>query len=1199
MTKIIQMGRRERLSYAKIPEVMEIPDLVEIQKKSYRNFLQKDSLPKERRKRGLQGILEDVFPIVDFSERMVLEFAGYSVDEPKQSRAVCSEKDLTYSVPLRMKIRLVNRETQEVKEQEIFMGELPLMTEQGTFLINGAERVIVSQLQKSPGVSYSLESKAVGEEIYLAKITPSRGAWLEFEIDSNDVLAVRIDRKRKFLSTAFIRALGYSTNREILSLFSDLEKVNPQEVINKKTGEIEFQFDYPKIKGRTVFEEVIDCQTGEVILEANQKIESDSIKKLKNADVESLVLTKGSEGSPIIKNTLERDNLNSTGEARIAIYRRLRPSDPATLENANSLFRNLFFDSKRYDLSEVGRYKLNQKLNLNIPLSERTLRPEDVIETIRYLLKLREGKGSFDDIDHLGNRRIRSVGELLESQFRVGLGRMKRIAQERMAIQDIDAVTPQTVINIKPIMGAINEFFGGNPLSQFMDQTNPLAELTHKRRLSALGPEGLTRERAGYEVRDVHPTHYGRICPIETPEGPNIGLIVSLSTYAKVNDLGFIETPYRKIDKNVVTDRVEYLTAGKEDKFIIAQANAPLDKKGKFSREEVRARFQGDFLMVKSSEPNYMDVSPKQLVSISTALIPFLEHDDANRALMGSNMQRQAVPLVSPKAPLVGTGMEHKVARDSGAVVVARRSGIVEEVSSEKIVIRANDKKYKLDNIVDLSTKKPFKGLFLEGRTLLNKKTGEVIEEEESLGIDVYKLLKFKRSNQDTAINQKPLVRKGDKVSAGESIADGPATEKGELALGRDVLVAFMPWEGYNFEDAILISEKLVKESLFTSIHIQKYETSARDTRFGKEEITRDIPNISEEALKDLDEEGIIRLGAEVKAGDILVGKVTPKGEVSLSAEEKLLRSIFGEKAREVRDTSLRMPNGSKAKVIDIKVFDREKGNRKRGDVLPPGVNKLVKVFIAQKRKITVGDKMAGRHGNKGVVARVLPEEDMPFLSDGTPVEIALNPLSVPSRMNLGQILETHLGWAAYTLNRHVDTPVFDGAREEEIREMLKEAGLPLNGQTVLYDGRTGEPFDEKVTVGYIYMMKLSHLVEDKIHARSIGPYSLVTQQPLGGKAQFGGQRFGEMEVWAMEAYGAAHALQELLTVKSDDVSGRTKIYEAIVKGENPQAPGVPESFNVLVKELQSLGLDVELITGEGKQMDPNVLYENLEERKK
>ncbi|WP_066640585.1 DNA-directed RNA polymerase subunit beta [Desulfolucanica intricata] len=1090
-----KLGTRTRWNFGKLREVMDLPNLIEVQRNSYAWFLED----------GLREVFHDISPIQDFTGNLVLEFLDYTLGEPKYSVEECKERDVTYAAPLRVKVRLINKETGEVKEQEVFMGDFPLMTEKGTFIINGAERVIVSQLVRSPGVYFAEHIDPSGKKLYGATIIPNRGAWLEFESDVNDQIFVRIDRTRKIPATVLIRALGYGSDSLILDLF---------------------------------------------------------------------------DGDKNIQETLSRDNTDSEEEALVEIYKRLRPGEPPTVESARSLLTTLFFDPRRYDLANVGRYKLHKKLKNGvlyrypeelsgqtvwddllkeeIPVERefiRELTPKDIIDTVRYLLRLIQGEGNVDDIDHLGNRRLRSVGELLQNQFRIGLSRMERVVRERMTIQDVDVITPQVLINIRPVVASIKEFFGSSQLSQFMDQTNPLAELTHKRRLSALGPGGLSRERAGFEVRDVHHSHYGRMCPIETPEGPNIGLIGSLSTYARINPFGFIETPYRRVDKEQkkVVNEIVYLTADEEDQYVVAQANAALDENGYFLEDMVNARHGHETIMVPSDKIDFMDVSPKQVFSIATALIPFLEHDDANRALMGANMQRQAVPLLKAQAPYVGTGVEYKAAKDSGVVPLAKNSGIVEKVTANEILIRTD-----------------------------------------SGSVDCYKLLKYTRSNQGTCINQTPIVNKGQRVEAGDIIADGPATDKGELALGRNILVAFMTWEGYNYEDAILISEKAVKEDFFTSIHIEEYECDARDTKLGPEEITRDIPNVGEDILKDLDERGIIRVGAEVRPGDILVGKVTPKGETELTAEERLLRAIFGEKAREVRDTSLRVPHGEAGMIVDVKVFSRD-----NGDELPPGVNHLVRVYIAQKRKISVGDKMAGRHGNKGVVARILPEEDMPFLPDGTPIEIVLNPLGVPSRMNIGQVLETHLGWAAKTLGYHVATPVFNGASEEDILELLREAKLPDSAKMTLYDGRTGEPFDNPVTVGYVYMLKLHHLVDDKIHARSTGPYSLVTQQPLGGKAQFGGQRFGEMEVWALEAYGAAYTLQEILTVKSDDVVGRVKTYEAIVKGENVPEPGVPESFKVLIKELQSLGLDVKVLSEDDQEIEIKEFEEDITETAK
>ena len=1042
-----------------------MPNLIEVQRNSYKLFLEE----------GLKETFSEVSPIQDFTGNLVLEFVDYSLGEPKYDVDECKERDATYAAPLRLKVRLINKETGEVKEQEVFMGDFPIMTTKGTFIINGAERVIVSQLVRSPGVYYAETIDQTGKKLYGATIIPNRGAWLEFETDANDNLFVRIDRTRKLPATVLLRALGYASNGQILELFDNDER---------------------------------------------------------------------------IRMTLERDHTETEGEALVEIYKRLRPGDPPTVENARTLLNSLFFDPKRYDFAKVGRYKVNKKLGLDIDPTKKVITHEDIIETVRYLLNLIKGVEGYssDDIDHLGNRRIRCVGELLQNQFRIGLTRMERVIRERMTIQDSENVTPQGLINIRPVVAAIKEFFGSSQLSQFLDQINPLSELTHKRRLSALGPGGLSRERAGFEVRDVHPSHYGRMCPIETPEGPNIGLINSLSTYAKINEYGFIESPYRKVDKEtgIVTEEIEYLTADVEDKFVVAQANSPLDENGRFAEKKVNARYGHANIVVDSEKVDYMDVSPKQVVSIATALIPFLEHDDANRALMGANMQRQAVPLLRTDAPFVGTGMEYRAAYDSGVMVIAENGGTVEYVSAREIVIRRAD-----------------------GHK------------------DRYKLTKFERSNQGSCINQKPLVKKGQVVEAGAILADGPSTDHGELALGRNVLIAFMNWEGYNYEDAVLLSEKLVREDYYTSIHIEEYECDARDTKLGPEEITRDIPNVGEEVLKNLDERGIIRVGAEVRPGDILVGKVTPKGETELTAEERLLRAIFGEKAREVRDTSLRVPHGEAGIIVDVKIFSSE-----NGDDLSPGVNQVVRCYIAQKRKISQGDKMAGRHGNKGVVSRVLPECDMPFLEDGTPVEIVLNPLGVPSRMNIGQVMEVHLGMAAKALGIRLATPVFDGASEQDILDMLQKANeasdmeYPKTGKFVVRDGRTGLPFDNPVTVGYMYYLKLAHLVDDKIHARSTGPYSLVTQQPLGGKAQFGGQRFGEMEVWALEAYGAAYTLQEILTVKSDDIVGRVKTYEAIVKGENVPEPGVPESFKVLIKELQSLCLDIKILNENDEEIE-------------
>ncbi len=1098
--RVTRRGKRNRVSFAKIADVLELPNLVEIQRDSFKWFLRD----------GIREVFQEISPIKDFTGNLELHFAvgrrrsrgsqeddhgdlslefdGYRLEQLKYSVDECRERDYNYGAALKVQVRLVIKETGEVKEQEVFMGDFPLMTEQGTFVINGAERVVVSQLVRSPGVYYSLSPDTNGNMLPAATVIPHRGAWLEFEVDANGVIFVRIDRTRKLPVTVLLRALGFATDEEILKLY-DRDKA--------------------------------------------------------------------------VQATLDKDDTKTTEEALLGIYRRLRPGDPPTIESARTLLNTLFFDPRRYDLGRVGRYKLSKKLGFKVEEDTgpqgRVLRAKDIAEIVRYLVTLYNGQGKPDDIDHLGNRRVRSVGELLQNQFRIGMLRMERVIRERMTIQDAGAITPQVLINIRPVVAAIKEFFGSSQLSQFMDQTNPLAELTHKRRLSALGPGGLSRERAGFEVRDVHTSHYGRMCPIETPEGPNIGLISSLATYARVNPYGFIETPYRRVRDGRVTRSIEYLTADDEEKYTIAQANAKINQDAKLTESRVTARHGSLIVLVPPDKVDYMDVSPKQIVSVATALIPFLEHDDANRALMGSNMQRQAVPLLRTESPLVGTGMESRGAVDSGAVVIAREAGEVLSVAGDEIVIKADRGKER-----------------------------------------TYRLVKFQRSNQGTCINQRPIVQVGEQVNAGDVIADGPCTDQGELALGHNILVAFMPWEGYNYEDAILISERLVQKDLFTSIHIEEYEVEARDTKLGPEEITRDIPNVGEEALRDLDERGIIRIGAEVRGGDILVGKVTPKGETELTAEERLLRAIFGEKAREVRDTSLKVPHGEKGKVVAVKVFSRE-----AGDELSPGVHQLVRVYVAQKRKITVGDKMAGRHGNKGVISKILPHEDMPYLPDGTPVDIILNPLGVPSRMNVGQVLETHLGWAASLLGFYAETPVFDGPREDEIRDLLRKAartpdgtqvGVNETGKTRLYDGRTGEQFAQEVTVGQIYMMKLLHLVEDKIHARSTGPYSLITQQPLGGKAQFGGQRFGEMEVWALEAYGAAHTLQELLTVKSDDVLGRVKTYEAIVKGENIQEPGVPESFKVLVKELQSLCLDVKVLSADQKEIELKEIEEDIAE---
>jgi DNA-directed RNA polymerase subunit beta len=1408
---------RERIDFSKIKTTVPIPNLIEIQKKSYERFLQMNRLPSEREDAGLQSVFKSVFPISDFRENSSLEFIEYSIGNweckcgklqglhhlrkpcsncgatliadpygdhevlcPRCGKAnqargdvcdicgntvglklkydvdECQERGMTFAVPLKVTIRLVvwNKDPEtgvktirDIKEQEVYFGDIPLMTENGTFIINGTERVIVSQLHRSPGAFFHSEDKT----LYVAQIIPYRGSWVEFEYDTKNLLYVRIDRKRKFLATVFLRALGLRGADEIIRAFYTVDRLhirngtiywavsdslvglraakdivvpgenftvqqgkkitkNAVEALKKANVEA-VEISDAELEGAFAAADVVDPSTGEVILEANEALEPRviSMAQEKNVDRIEIFFPERDEVGTIIGSTLKKDPIHTHEEALIEIYRRLRPGDPPTLDSSRSLFENMFFNPQKYDFSRVGRLKLNTKLGLNTPLDEKILHPQDFYEVIKYLLKLRKNPANVDDIDHLGNRRVRSVGELLENQFRIGLVRMERAIKEKMSVyQEMATAMPHDLINAKPVMAAIREFFGSSQLSQFMDQTNPLSEITHKRRLSALGPGGLSRERAGFEVRDVHPTHYGRICPIETPEGPNIGLISSLSCYARINEFGFIESPYRKVKDGRVTDYVIvtnaggtkykagdiveademvneegrskkkgveiepysfYLSAWEEDQYIIAQANATVDDDGNLMQDRVNARQAGDFILAPKANIQFIDVSPKQLVSVAASLIPFLENDDANRALMGSNMQRQAVPLLRARSPFVGTGMEYITARDSGAVIVARRSGTIDYVDSQRIVVR------------------------VESET----------EDGKEMGADIYPMTKFKRSNQNTCITQKPIVRVGQKVHKGQVMGDGPCTELGELALGRNVLVAFMPWRGYNFEDAILVSERMVKDDYYTSIHIEEFEIESRDTKLGPEEITRDIPNVSEGFLKDLDESGIIRIGANVKPGDILVGKVTPKGETQLTPEEKLLRAIFGEKAGDVRDASLICPPGIEGIIVGVKIFSRkgiEKDDRakaieqdeldmmeknlqdeirilheeikkrvimmlkgqqlrsdlfdeygrerllkkgtdltqeilqempyetmvrlkiatddsrledelrnleerterqvevirnlfeekkekiRRGDELPPGVIKLVKVYVAMKRKLSVGDKMAGRHGNKGVIARILPEEDMPHLPDGTPVEIVLNPLGVPSRMNVGQILETHLGWAAHALGLYFATPVFDGATEQEIKNWLDRAGLPKGGKTQLFDGMTGDKFEQDTTVGYIYMLKLSHLVDDKIHARSIGPYSLITQQPLGGKAQFGGQRFGEMEVWALEAYGSAHILQELLTAKSDDVTGRAKIYEAIVKGDASFTAGLPESFNVLIRELQSLCLDVELMKTKKKPVD-------------
>ena len=1361
--------RRIRKDFSNVERVIDIPPLIEIQQRSFAQFLQAEVPFDQRSDLGLQGVFKSVFPIKGFNQTASLEFVHYQLDKPKYDEQECRNRGMTFAAPMRVMVRLVVWDVDEatgaqsirdVKEQEVYFGEVPLMTEFGTFIINGTERVIVSQLHRSPGVFFEHDkgkTHSSGKLLYSARVIPYRGAWLDFEFDAKDIVYVRIDRRRKIAATALLRALGYSTE-ELLGFFYKHETVTvlarnrfekdvvpevlryqraSKDVKHPKSGEtvvkkgkrysrsvveelakikgMRIPVDAEEIVGRVAATDVVDPATGEVVLGCNEVLTEKALEEILDRKVEEikLLFIDDLNVGPYLRNTLVVDKVTTPEEAKLEIYKRLRPGDPATPEASAALFDNLFFNPERYDLSKVGRLKMNYKFGFDVPLEVGTLRKEDILEAVRYLIKLKDGEPGFeiDDIDHLGNRRVRSVGELLENQYRVGLVRMERAIRERMSLQDVETLMPHDLINSKPVSAVIKEFFGSSQLSQFMDQTNPLSEVTHKRRLSALGPGGLTRERAGFEVRDVHPTHYGRICPIETPEGPNIGLIASLSVYGRVNDYGFIETPYREVSGGRVTDAVRYCTALEEGDHAIAQANVEIDKRGMLLTDTVQCRKHNEFVMAPREDVKLMDVSPQQLVSIAAALIPFLEHDDANRALMGSNMQRQAVPLLRTQAPIIGTGVEPMVARDSGVTVVARRDGIVTEVDANRIVVRA-----------DKSERKKF-----------------------SSEVDIYNLIKYRRSNQSTCLTQKPIIKKGDKVRAGDVIADGPATEEGELALGQNVMVAFMPWGGYNFEDSILISERVVKDDAFTSIHIEEFECQACDTKLGKEDITRDIPNVGEEALMDLDESGIVRIGAEVKSGDVLVGKVTPKGETQPSPEERLLRAIFGDKAGDVKDTSLRVPPGVGGVVIGAQVFSREgvelddrakeiqdeekgkigndleveiKGIRDtaakrikhllvgrtstsrvmdaedekvllakgkvitdaalgqipfskwseisveggedveseladvfesveeqedmvrmmydqkisrltKGDELPPGVIKMVKVYVAIKRKLSVGDKMAGRHGNKGVISRILPEEDMPYMEDGRPVDVVLNPLGVPSRMNVGQILEVHMGWAAKAIGEKLQayleknysrddlvraikkvyhsqamdeflekatevqvremasklrsgitlcTPVFDGASEAEVKEMLREADLPLSGQTTLFDGRTGASFDQPVTVGLMYILKLHHLVDEKIHARSIGPYSLVTQQPLGGKAQFGGQRLGEMEVWALEAYGAAYSLQEFLTVKSDDVAGRTRMYEAIVKGEKVLEPGLPESFNVLIKELQALCLDVDLM---------------------
>jgi len=1146
------------VNFGKIKTKLDLPNLIEVQLESYDWFLQPDAAKKKSQ--GLQAVFEEIFPIESPHEDVVLEFIDYEIGTPKYSELESKERDVTYAAPLKATIRLIRKDSMEVREQTVYMGDIPLMTPRGTFIINGAERVVVNQLHRSPGIFFFYEE---AERSYNYRVIPDRGSWLEFEMDPKGYIIARIDRKKKFPVALLIKALGYETDEEVVKLFYDT-----------KTVRLRSDEDFEFLSGKRVARTVASKKSGEVIVEVGERIGIDIIDRLREENVHEVAIIEfpNNKEDSFLSTTLEvekefiKKNLRigpdqqykNSELALLAIHSIMRPGEPTNLDNARVELDRLFFNPKTYSLGAVGRYKISSKFGLN-DYETQTLKNEDIIYSLKYFLYLiaeadgyeiddpdprAKTKKRFiptvvDDIDHLGNRRVRSVGELIMNQIKVGFQRMERVIKERMTIQDLDVITPQALISIKPITAVINEFFGSSQLSQFMDQTNPLAELTHKRRLNALGPGGLSRERAGFEVRDVHPSHYGRMCPIETPEGPNIGLIVSLSTYAKINSYGFLETPYRYVENGKVTDQIEFLTANREDLYFIAQANAELDEKGNFVKSLIPCRNRGNFPYKRPKEIQYMDVSPSQIFSISTCLIPFLEHNDANRALMGSNMQRQAVPLMIEEAPYIGTGMGAKAAYDSGVMIIADRAGEVESVDANEIKLKTS--------------------------------SGESVS---------HALMKFKRTNQGTCFNQRPLVRKGQKIKKGDVLADGPATDNGRLALGKNILVAFMPWMGYNFEDAILISEKLVEEDTYTSIHIEQFEVEARETKLGREVITRDIPNLSEKAFRDLDQDGIVRKGAFVQPDDILVGKVTPKGEQDLTPEYKLLHSIFGEKAREVRDTSLRVPNGVEGIIVDVKRFSRE-----NGDELAPGVEELVKVYIADKRKISVGDKMAGRHGNKGVISKIVPIYDMPYLPDGTPIDIVLNPLSVPSRMNLGQLLETELGWAAHELNIIFDSPIFDGAKEVDIREYLKKAGLPESSKSVLYDGRTGIPFEQEVMVGYIYMMKLAHMVDDKIHARSTGPYSLVTQQPLGGKAQFGGQRLGEMEVWALEAYGAAYTLQELLTVKSDDMLGRARIYEAIVKGINTAAPGIPESFNVLIQELRGLALDVRIYDENGKEI--------------
>ena len=1169
--KEIKHEKCSRKTFAKIGDSIEMPNLIKVQKDSYDWFVEE----------GLGEILRDISPIVDYSGNLILEFLDYYMeDKTKYTVEEAKERDATYSTRLHVKVRLINRETGEIKEQEIYLGDFPLMTDSGTFIINGAERVVVSQLVRSPGCYYDSAYDKTGKKIYTSTVMPLRGAWIEYETDANDVFWARVDRTRKIPVTSLLRAIGIITDEQIRELFGEEAKIeasiqkdpiktqdealieiykklrpgelptvdaarnlfnglffDPRRYDLAKVGRYKFNKKLSlasRIEGKVAFEDIVDPETGEVLVEKDNVISEETAENIQNS------------GINVVDVKVDDKKVRIIGNGTVNIHKYLPNVDVSDLhikEYVNyEVLKSIVETTEEDKLHDTIKERMDE-------LVPKHITTEDIIASISYLLNLDHGLGVIDDIDHLGNRRIRCVGELLQNQFRIGLTRLERVVRERMTIQDLDVVTPQTLINTKPISSSIREFFGSSQLSQFMDQTNPLSELTHKRRISALGPGGLSRERAGFEVRDIHYTHYGRLCPIESPEGPNVGLISALSSFATINEYGFIETPYRKVDHKTgkVTDEVIYMPADEEDKYIIAQASEPLDEEGKFVNNKIKVRMREEITMVDKSQVDFVDVSPKQLVSVAAAMIPFVEHDDAKRSLMGANMQRQAVPLLMPESPIVGTGIEYRAAKDSGITVTAKNAGIVEKVTGDEIIVRNNKD-----------------------------------------GLDSYKLRKFKRTNGGTCINQRPVVSRGEKVKEGDILADGPSTKNGEMALGRNVLIAFTTWEGYNYEDAVLISERLVKEDVYTSIHIEEYDCECRDTKLGPEEITRDIPNVGDDVLKDLDENGIIRIGAEVRPGDILVGKVTPKGETELTAEERLLRAIFGEKAREVRDTSLRVPHGEAGTIVDVKIFTRE-----NSDELGPGVNQVIRCYIAQKRKISVGDKMAGRHGNKGVISRILPEEDMPFMPDGTPVDIVLNPLGVPSRMNLGQVLEVHLGMAAKLLGWKVATPVFDGATDEEIREMFRKAGYSEDGKTTLYDGRTGDPFDHPVTVGVMYMLKLHHLVDDKIHARSTGPYSLVTQQPLGGKAQFGGQRFGEMEVWALEAYGAAYTLQEMLTVKSDDTVGRVKTYEAIVKGENVPEPGVPEGFKVLIKELQSLGLDVRLLSPDNQELE---LKENIDD---